>query len=113
MHLDAAMLRVVKRVVLEVCERKIRMQLSIQSRQQVQVEFCSHTARVVVRPVQYGGVLHEIGTEQQAIAGPHRSRNMREQPHRFFSREIANRAAEERDECWARGGGKRKGLRDI
>src|SRR5690606_28349007 len=63
-HLDATMLGVVERVVLERGDVEIRAEIMVQAPQHVQVELGGHSLHVIVRALQNGRGLVQVDTDE-------------------------------------------------
>ena len=69
MHLDAGFLSVPDRAMREAVHVEIAAQFPVHPHEQVAIERGGHAQRVVVGQQQLGLRLHEIGAEQQRVAG--------------------------------------------
>src|ERR687895_925255 len=90
-HFDPLALAIVKGAMLEGVEIDIGPQLAVDARQQVEVELRGDPGRVVVGGVKDGGVLDEIGADDEHRGGPEQARRLREEPASFLRLEIADR----------------------
>ena len=97
-HLDALLVGVPLRDVLEGVEVEVGVEFAVDHRQHVAVEPRGHAGTVVVGTHQPAGVLDQVGAQQQAVAGLQR---LRQRGQEFGARprcQIADRRAEERDQ---------------
>ena len=81
-HLDTVQRTVVERAVLEAREVEVRAELAIEHAQHVDVELRGHALRIVVRALDHGRILAQIGAEQESIARSQRVGHVAEQPSR-------------------------------
>ena len=95
--------------MLELREVEVGVQLPVDHREHVLVELCGDSSAVVVGGLEPADVLHEIGAEQQAVAGLQSVGQIGEELFALGRLEVADRAAEEGDEPAAAGAGAGRG----
>src|SRR4029077_2742469 len=99
------------RDVVEFIDIEVAVELAVEHSQDVLVEFRRDAGRVVVGGNQYGGVLHQIGAEQQRIAVLKLRPQAGEELGSLGGQQVADGAAEEDHQLraarvrGARGGG--------
>ncbi len=91
--------------MLEVVRGEVRPQFPVDDRQDVPVERGRHPGRVVVGGDQQLLVLHQIRAEQQRVPGGEQRPHRREERGPLVGEQIADGAAEERDQPGPRSGG--------
>ena len=97
-HLHARRVAVPHRAVIELVQREVRLQLRVQSLQQVLVERAGQAQRVVVGEQQIAFRLDEIRAQQQAIAGAKRRPYQAEERGCAGPVEVADVRSQEDDE---------------
>ena len=95
-HLDAALARIVDRLVPEGVEIEGAAELAIDAGEQVEVEGRGHARRVVVGRHQRARVLLEVDADDQPAAGRQHGAEHAQQAAGLDRREIADRRARER-----------------
>ena len=88
----------------ECSDVEVGVELAVQHAQDIAVELGGDAGRVVVRGNEPIDVLHEVGAEQERVAGRKTARHLGEELGAFLGREVADRAAEERDDAASAGG---------
>src|SRR5947209_862250 len=94
-HLDSAPLRVVERDVAEGAQGEVRMKLSVDAREEIEVEGGGDAERVVVRGFENRGVFLEVCAEQKRVARAQHAAQTPEEGARAFAVEVADVRAEE------------------
>lgn len=94
-HFDAALRRVVKRVVRKLGQRKVAVQLPVGTRQQVQVEGGGDALCIVIGCMQRGRILHQINPQQQRAAVQHLGGGL-QKLQALLGREVADAGAGEK-----------------
>ena len=98
------MVRLEHRDVLEAVDVEVGVELAVHHREHVLVELGGDALRVVVRGFEAVDVLHEIEAEQQVVVGAEPVGDLAQELARAPGGEVADRAAEERDEPAAAAG---------
>ena len=98
MHLHAPLFRVPARLVIEILQIEFRVEISIQAAEQIQVERRGHAERVVVGGDQGGSGLHEVGAEEESVAGAQPSPDLAKKFARLRGLEVSDRASEKEQE---------------
>src|SRR5690606_33175194 len=96
-HLDPLVGGVEEGDVRERLDVEVRVELPVEHVQDVAVERRGDALGVVVGTLQAIDVLHEIGAEQEAVAGSHGRGQVGEELLALRGREVADGAAEEGD----------------
>ena len=91
-------LTVEPRHVLEAVEHEVAAELTVDDSEHVPVELDRDPGGVVVRRLDTGGVLHEVGPEQECVARAESRPQLAEEARALRADEVADRAAEKRDE---------------
>ena len=78
--------------------------VAVEHAQHVAIELGGDARGVVVRGNEAVDVLDEVGAEQERVAGCETARDLGEELRAFLGREVADRAAEERDDPASAGG---------
>src|SRR5262249_62097698 len=81
----------------EAAQLKIAAELAIHTRQQVQIESCCDTDRIIVSRELKCGVLLQIGSEQQGITRLKRGPHLAQEIIRCRPVEIADRASQKQN----------------
>src|SRR5208282_4789051 len=76
MHLDATARGVVARPVAEACEVEVAVELSVDAREEIEVEPGSDAGGIVVGSMQQTRLLHKIDADNQARARPQHAPGM-------------------------------------
>ena len=84
--------------MVEALRLEVRSELTVDHVEHVAVEGGGDAGSVVVRRLEHVGALDEVGTEQQVVLGPQAACNSSEESSPGARREVADRAAEERDD---------------
>ncbi len=100
-HLDPFVGRVPDRDVRERVGIEVGVELAVHDPQHVAVEVGGHARGVVVRGDEPVGALHEIGAEEEGVAGLEAAGDVGEERRARLGREIADGAAEEGDDARA------------
>src|SRR5581483_43805 len=102
MHLDPLVLAVIARHVSEAAQVEVRLQLTIDHRQDVQVELRRHPLSVVVGSFEHQRVLHQVHAQQERVLGTHQLTHSREERSPLVREEVADGAAEEHHQLTAK-----------
>src|SRR5690348_10254959 len=98
MHLDAALLAVVTRFMRERRDVEVAFQFAIDARQNVAIERCSYTCRIVVSEQQLAFRLFQIRGQKQPVARMQDLPDLAHEHRAGVAIEISNGAAEEEHE---------------
>ena len=102
-HLDPLVLAVEQRDVLEVVGVEVGVELAVEHAQHVAVELGGDALGVVVGRLEHARVLDEVGAHQQVVLRAEQARDLAQEAAPAARREVADRAAEERDDARALG----------
>jgi len=97
-HLDLALSSIEEGDVIEGRRIEVTAELAIDDLENVAIEFRGDARAIVVRCFEHGRLLDEIGAEQEMLARPQSSGDLRQKFVGPFRREVADRAAEENDQ---------------
>ena len=98
-HLDPLGPRIPDRDVLECVTVEVRAELGVEHGQHVLVEGGGHAGRVVVGGHQDSRVFHQVGAEQQGVPGAQPGPQPGQERHPLRGQQVADRAAQERDQA--------------
>jgi hypothetical protein len=90
---------VVEGDVLEVLDGQVAVERAVEDAQQVAVELGRHPGGVVVGGLDDGWILDQVGTQEQVVPGSEQRADLHEHAPARAGREVADRAAEQRDEA--------------
>ncbi len=107
-HLDARVLRVERRVVLELLDAEVGAELAVHALEQVQIEGRRQPQRIVVRSVEDARVLREVDANEKAPSLPAHSPHRSEEHRRLTSIQVADGGAREIDHGALAGGNVRR-----
>src|SRR5438876_1003559 len=101
MHLDPACAFIEERTMFELREIEVAAELTIDSRQEIQVEGCSDAERVVVRRLDDVLRFLKIGAEEDGVAGSKDAVYLAKHRRRRGGIEVADAGAEKQhDRVW-------------
>src|SRR3954465_5317763 len=109
-HFDPALLLIPDGFMFVAAYVEVGFEGSVYSGQEVAVERCGDSSRIVVRKQKLINWFYEIGTEQEGVIGSQRTSNLRKKIGNLGALEVADVAAEKQHEDRAVAGALRCGV---
>src|SRR5919109_651255 len=97
-HLDPRVGLVEEGDVLERLGFEVRLERGVDHAQHVAIELGRQTGAVVVRGLEHGTILHQVGPDHEPIVGSHRLPHPCQETRALVRIEVSDRAAEEREQ---------------